>query len=165
MRQCKMQSSLHFSRSCYALQKSTYITLSSCARLIERTVAYMVDQQGVWPCSTFVWLPTQNKAEQLHSAVFGGDPRKVQRDQERDAHQLRYVQRCTVMISGCCVLSDDWPHTAYVHDQHVDNKCTEYGQSTAQHARQTALAEVCSPCTCSVTRHACQQTLVVQVPW
>ena len=44
-----------------------------------------------------VWLAVQNKAEQLHSAVFGGDPRKVQRDQERDAHQLRYIQCCPFM--------------------------------------------------------------------
>ena len=41
-----------------------------------------------------VLLLVQNKAEQVHSAVFGDDPKKAQRDQERDAQFLRYAHTC-----------------------------------------------------------------------
>ena len=91
-----------------------------------------------------VCLFVQNKAEQLHSAVFGGDPRKVQRDQERDAHFLRYIRWCLVMVIDCCVLSDHLQHTAYRRVQHMHHMWEAYGQAYAQHAMQRRLAALAS---------------------
>ena len=97
-----------------------------------------------------MWLRVQTKAEQLHSAVFGEDPRKAQKDQERDAHFLRYVLWHPVLFTHRPVVSDHGQQSACMY-----NMCITSGQAYVQRVliricRVCDFRELCSTHICSM---------------